>query len=249
MLEKIKKLFKFNNKDKIKENNNEHKFSDYLNINNYLNYFIEHKEKIIIISTILGVLFQILIIIFWFWIEWLPFISLKFSLVLISIFLFWIILWWLFSLIVLLLIIILSILLWFKLWYFWSIMLLIIFMMYFIDKKYSFWFKQKLNNFEKKYTKFLVINTTLLIVSTILFTILWLILEKPIKIFSWSKVIIWKMVFYNQDNYFIESCWKRIIIPSKNVNKIEFLCPWYKCKDKNIDKIYSKYCKNIPFNF
>jgi len=64
MLEKIKKLFKFNNKDKIKENNNEHKFSDYLNINNYLNYFIEHKEKIIIISTILGVLFQILIIIF-----------------------------------------------------------------------------------------------------------------------------------------------------------------------------------------
>ena len=231
------------------KNKKDYKWLDYLNVNNYLNYFISHKEKVLVVSTILGVAVQFFIIFFWFWLEGLPFISFKFSLVLISIFLFWIILWWLFSLVLLIWAILLAILWAIKIWYFRVLVVIALVILTLLDKQYKFWLEKKINVFEKKYNKFMIANTLLLIISTILLTILWLNWEKSVKIFSEKKIMIWKMVLYNQDNYFIESCWKKIIIPAKNVDKIEFLCPWYNCKNNDLNKIYQQYCKNMPFNF
>ncbi len=77
-------------------------------------------------------------------------------------------------------------------------------------------------------------------------------ISKPIELLTeknWK--IIWDLIFYNQDFYFINNCKEKIVIPNNQITWIHFLCPVIWCNEtrkKEIKNLQESYCNIFKNN-
>lgn len=202
-----------------------------------------NKELVIILTYGLWILIQSTYLFFWFWIEWLNYISLKFSIILLAILFFLGFLW-----LPLMFLFITSILLLF----FWLLpFILVLFIIPLIIWKifHKFFQSQKFKEFDK-FMKFMYVANFILILITLWYSLVSKYsIEKPIELFTeknWK--IIGNLIFYNQDYYFINNCSEKIVIPSSQVTWVHFLCPIIWCTQEKaikISQLKSDYCNSL----
>lgn len=69
-----------------------------------------------------------------------------------------------------------------------------------------------------------------------------------------DKEVYWKYLFYNQDYYFLDICWKKLVIPSDKVESIEIKTESYKISSMKWSEInqlnqeYDNFCKKYLNN-
>ena len=201
----------------------------------------KNKEVVIILTYWLWLLLQSAFLFFSFGIEWLNYLSFKFSLILLAILLFLGFIWlpliflfivfsFLYIFLGLLPLLISLALIWALIW------------KYFHD----FFDKEKFNNFDKKMNWIYVFSTFMI------FILLWssfisqYSVSKPIELLTehnWK--VIWDLIFYNQDYYFINNCDEKIIIPNSEITGVHYLCPIIWCSESKkiwIKKLKTNYC-------
>jgi len=192
----------------------------------------DNKQLVIMITYWLWLFLQCLFLLISFWIEWLNYISIKFSLVLLFIIGFLGILW------LPLIIIILIIYILFIFFWLWWLFVILIWLSFIFRKTIGNKLDQKkldkFNNFLNKsyfiYVVFIVIMFWIIFISQYSIT-------KPVEIITKHWKILWDLNFYNQDYYFLDNCNQKIVIPENEVVWVNYLCPVLSCKQEDLDKI------------
>lgn len=201
----------------------------------------DNKEIVVIISYWLWLLLQSAFLFFSFWIEWLNFLSFKFSLIILAILLFLGLLW----LPIVFLFIILMFL--YTIWLFFPFLLFIALLLGVLWKKFpNFFNKEKFNKIDEIIKLLYFFYTFIILIFFWISFIYQFSVSKPIELLTeknWK--IMWDLIFYNQDFYFINNCNEKIVIPNNQITWIHFLCPMIWCssiKKKQIEVIKNNYC-------
>lgn len=214
---------------------------------NLISFLKNNKEILLIIAYFIWLFVQISILLYVLWFAWLSYLSISFSLVLFVIFSFLLIISIPIFIFFLIFLLIISIV---YLWLIWWILLFIfticflILKKYYITKNFIDKIKPKIDKFYYIYfwLNFLILFWVLLYF-TFWFKVVTLKLDNNEKVF-------WKFLFYNQDYYFIEICWERIVYPSSEVKSTIIETESYKVrtmKKEQIDwlnKKYNDFCNN-----
>lgn len=206
-------------------------------------YFNNHKEFVIIITYSLWLLLQLFFLYVSFGIEWITFISIKFSLVLLVILFF-------LSFISIPILFIFFLFLWIVIffWVIW-IAIILIFIIFFIDKIFPKKFKNQNTYIENNPWKVYIGSIIIIIIMFWLIYIWQFSIQKPIELLTEKQwKIMGELLFYNQDYYFINSCNEKVIIPSNQVISTHFLCLLKDCSKERqsfINQNYKNYCSNL----
>lgn len=210
--------------------------------------FLKNNKEILLFSAYFIWLFvQILMLLYVLWFAWLSYLSISFSLVLFVIFSFLFLISIPLFFIFIIFSLIFSII---YLWLIWWISLFVCIIILVIFKKYNK-AKNFINKIKPKIDKFYFIYTwiTFLMLFWILLYFTFWFKVVTLKLDNNEKVF-WKFLFYNQDYYFIEICWERIVYPSSEVKSTIIETESYKVrtmKKEQIDwlnKKYNDFCNN-----
>lgn len=215
--------------------------------------FIKENKEIWVLAYLVWIALQIIILLIILWFAGLSYLSITFSLVLFIIVLslfFLSIPTFILFLVAMLLIFVFWLLSWGIIW---TIILLVLVTILFSIKKFKLLGKQRKKFYEKYwekidrfYFKYFIFIFWLIFFFMISATFSF----KVATIKYWdNKEVYWKYLFYNQDYYFLDICWKKLVIPSDKVESIEIKTESYKFSWMKIEEInklnqeYDNFCK------
>ncbi len=220
--------------------------------------FVKKNKEIWVLAYLIWITTQVIILLLILWFTWLNYISITFSLVLFIIILslfflsitsFIILFIWVFFLLIAI---------FFNVWILGKAIFILLLGFLFLIK-YLDLFEDKRKEFSKKYWE----KIDRFYVKYFIFLFLLLFLFMIIATFSFKVAIIkygdnkevyWKYLFYNQDYYFLDICWKKLIIPANKVESIEIKTESYKfssmkADEKNsLNEDYNKFCEKYLKN-
>lgn len=215
--------------------------------------FVKDNKEIWVLAYLVWITLQIIILLSILWFAWLGYLSITFSLVL------FIIVLSLFFLSIptfILILITFALIFVFNLWSFgrsWKIILIVLFITLFSIKYFNL-FENIRKKFYKKYwdkiDRFYIKYFIFIFWLIFLFMIIATFSFKVATIKYWNnKKVYWKYLFYNQDYYFLDICWKKLVIPSNKVESIEIKTESYKFpsmkkeEKATLNQEYDNYCK------
>lgn len=216
--------------------------------NRLIAYYKNNKSEVVIITYLIWLLIQILWIIFLFWFEGLSYVSIKFSLIIFTII-------WFLTLIsfplVIFFIIVISIVI---IPYFWFFYLIIYFLLFILRKFFPTYFEKVrsylIKKFDKEKVNKLFLFYILFLTLPIVILLIWNYLSiKPVSFIvkdEWK--LMWKLLFYNQDYYFFDICWEKVVYKSEQVNSIKYLCLFNNCNGDKLKVLNEKY-SNLCINY
>jgi hypothetical protein len=206
-----------------------------------INFLKNHWWILSFIAYFVWISIQVFFLIKDFWFVWLSYISIPFSLVisLIIIFLFILAIPIFLTLILYFFVvlnvkwIIISLVIWSLLWVLFAYLTK-------NDKEWQRDFEEKMNKAINLFYRYswIIFTTIIIALISIAFSF------KVAKISYWDKEVYWKYLFYNQDYYFMDICWEKLIISSNQVNDIKVQTESYKLismTNKEKEKINAEY--------
>jgi len=227
-------------------------------LNKNYEFIFKHKVLIWYLSYWIWVSFQLIILFYILWFSWLSYLSISYSIIL-------------FIILVFLFLISIPSLLLFILWFFllsayhiwdlwiiwkiilWLYLILIISLPFITNKCFPKQIEKLKKKYKNKVVNFYIKWTLILFILIFVSFVYWTFTFKLAYINttinnSENWKIFWKYLFYNKDYYFLDICWKKIVIPWTQVKSIEIKTTRFemnsmKVEDKNkLNKEYSDYC-------
>lgn len=219
--------------------------------------FLKNNKELSLVPYLIWLAIQITVLLSILWFVWLSYLSITFSLII------FIIISFLFLLSIptfILFCIFLAITSFFDLWnvwIFWKVWVIIYIVLLFLSPLlYKLNFiknleKKHLNKIKNFYVKSGTFLFFIIFIALIYFTFSFKVAN--IKT-SNNEEFFWKYLFYNQDYYFLDICWKKIVISSDKVESLEIRTESYKIKSmkieekNNLNTEYNKFCESYLDN-
>lgn len=234
------------------------KLQDYFDkTSEYLHFFVKNKE-LVFIPYFIWVTIQIIILLSILGFSGLSYLSITFSLIIFIIVSFLFILSIPTFILFILFIFILSFVDLWNSWIIWKIFVILYILLLlvspFIASKIKF-IKTIKDKYKDKVERF-YIKSWIIFFVFLFFALIFMVFSfKVATINYWNnQKVYWKYLFYNQDYYFLDICWKKLIIPSNKVESIEIKTESYKFSSMKLEEInklnqeYDNYCEDYLHN-
>ncbi len=220
--------------------------------------FINENRGLAFIPYFIWVIIQIIILLLILWFSWLSYLSITFSLIIFIIVSFLLILSIpTFFLVIFFIFILMFVDLWSN-WVVWKIFVIfyvvLLLISPFLGSKIKI-IQQMKEKYKDKVERF-YLKSWLILFLTLFFTLIFMFFSFKVAVIKYenNQAVYWKYLFYNQDYYFLDICWKKLIVPANKVESIEIKTESYKFSSMkedekiSINQEYKNFCEKYLEN-